>query len=41
MFWDRGGAAERSAQIAKLRTALAAIDGTLAQSEELLNRPAP
>lgn len=41
MFWDRGGAAERSARIAKLRTALAAIDGTLAQSEELLNRPAP
>lgn len=41
MFWDRGGAAERSAQIGKLRTALASIDATLAKSEDLLNRPAP
>ena len=37
-FWDRGGAAERCAQIRELR---AKIDATLASSEELLMRPAP
>jgi hypothetical protein len=41
MFWDRGGAAERCAQIRELRSVLAALDATLAQSEEILNRPAP
>lgn len=41
MFWDRGGAAERSAQIGQLRSALAAIDATLATSQDLLNRAAP
>ena len=41
VFWDRGGAAERCAQIRELRSVLATLDATLAQSEELLNRPAP
>jgi hypothetical protein len=41
MFWDRGGAAERGAQIRELRSALSELDATLARSQELLNRPAP
>ena len=41
MFWDRGGAAERCAQIRESRSALAALDATLALSENLLDRPAP
>ena len=41
MFWDRGGAVQRRDQVRELRRQLAAIDATLAASEELLNRPAP
>ena len=40
-FWDEGGAAERRDQIRELRSQIAAIDATLASSEEVLNRQAP
>jgi len=40
-FWDSGAATARAREIAKVRALLAQIDRTLAQSQELLTRPAP
>jgi hypothetical protein len=40
-WWDSGGAAERGAQIARVRCLLASVDSDLARSQELLSRPAP
>ena len=40
-WWDRGGAAARSVQIVAVRAALARIDGALARSQALRDRPVP
>jgi len=40
-FWDSGDAATRAEEIARVRPLLTQLDRTLAQSQELLARPAP